>query len=78
MSAIVWFVTTLVFGWYVTRFADYSIIYGSLGSAVATLVWLYITALAVFLGAEYNAQVEIEHIAQAESVPAAPQELTLP
>ncbi|MGB9415674.1 MAG: YihY/virulence factor BrkB family protein, partial [Acidobacteriaceae bacterium] len=69
MSAVIWFVTTLVFGWYVTRFADYSIIYGSLGTAVATLVWLYITALAVFLGAEYNAQVEADHVAQAESVP---------
>jgi membrane protein len=69
MSAVVWFVTTLVFGWYVTRFADYTIIYGSLGTAVATLVWLYITALAVFLGAEYNAQVEGDRIAQAESVP---------
>jgi membrane protein len=68
MSAVVWFVTTLVFGWYVTRFADYTIIYGSLGTAVATLVWLYITALAVFLGAEYNAQVEGDRIAQAESV----------
>ena len=69
MSAVIWFVTTLVFGWYVTRFADYTIIYGSLGTAVATLVWLYITALAVFLGAEYNAQVEGDRIALAESVP---------
>ena len=69
MSAVIWFITTLVFGWYVTRFADYSIVYGSLGSAVATLVWLYITALAVFLGAEYNAQVEADRMAQAESVP---------
>ena len=70
MSAVIWFVTTLVFGWYVTRFADYTIIYGSLGTAVATLVWLYITALAVFIGAEYNAQVEADRIALAESVPA--------
>jgi membrane protein len=69
MSAVIWFITTLAFGWYVTRFADYSIVYGSLGSAVATLVWLYITALAVFLGAEYNAQVEADRMAQAESVP---------
>jgi membrane protein len=78
MSAVVWFVTTLVFGWYVTRFADYTIIYGSLGTAVATLVWLYITAIAVFLGAEFNAQVEADRIAQAESVPSNPTELTLP
>jgi membrane protein len=78
MSAVIWFVTTLVFGWYVTRFADYTIIYGSLGTAVATLVWLYITALAVFLGAEYNAQVEADHMARAQSVPSSPQELILP
>jgi membrane protein len=78
MSAVVWFVTTLVFGWYVTRFADYSIIYGSLGTAVATLVWLYITAIAVFLGAEFNAQVEADRMAEAESVRSNPSELTLP
>jgi len=77
MSAVIWFVTTLVFGWYVTRFADYSIVYGSLGTAVATLVWLYITALAVFLGAEINAQVESDRIAQAETVPST-QELSIP
>ena len=77
MSAVIWFVTTLVFGWYVTRFADYSIVYGSLGTAVATLVWLYIPALAVFLGAEINAQVESDRIAQAETVPST-QELSIP
>lgn len=55
-SALLWFFATLVFGWYVTRFADYSVVYGPLGTAVATLVWLYITAFSVFIGAEYNAQ----------------------
>jgi membrane protein len=78
MSAVIWFVTTLVFGWYVTRFADYSVVYGSLGTAVATLVWLYITALSVFLGAEYNAQVEADRMAQTESVSSTRSELTLP
>jgi membrane protein len=77
MSAVVWFVTTLIFGWYVTRFADYSIIYGSLGTAVATLVWLYITALSVFLGGEYNAQVAADRITGARPVPSPEPELTL-
>jgi len=77
MSAVIWFVTTLVFGWYVTRFADYSIVYGSLGTAVATLVWLYITALAVFLGGRRNIQKKTDHIAQAETVPST-QELSIP
>jgi membrane protein len=78
MSAVIWFVTTLIFGWYVTRFADYSIIYGSLGTAVATLVWLYITALSVFLGGEYNAQVAADRITRALPLPSPEAELTLP
>jgi uncharacterized BrkB/YihY/UPF0761 family membrane protein len=51
-----WFLATLLYGWYVTRFADYSIVYGSLGAAIATLVWLYMISLSVLIGAEFNAQ----------------------
>ncbi len=56
-ATIIWFLATLFFGWYVTRFADYSVVYGSLGTAIATLVWLYITCMSVFIGGEVNAQV---------------------
>jgi membrane protein len=55
-AAFIWFLTTLLYGFYVTRFANYSVVYGSLGTVVATLVWLYITWLSVLLGAEFNAQ----------------------
>ena len=51
-----WLLTTLAFGWYVTRFANYSRVYGSLGAGIALLFWLYIVALSVLCGAEYNAQ----------------------
>jgi membrane protein len=51
-----WFVSTLLFGFYVTRFANYSRVYGSLGAAVALMIWLYIIALSVLLGSEFNAQ----------------------
>jgi membrane protein len=51
-----WFIATLLYGWYVTRFADYSIVYGSLGAGIATLVWLYMISLSVLIGAEFNAQ----------------------
>jgi membrane protein len=56
-ATAIWFLATLFFGWYVTRFADYSVVYGSLGTAIATLVWLYITCMSVFIGCELNAQV---------------------
>ena len=55
-AATIWFLATLGFGFYLTRFADYSVIYGPLGAVVATLVWLYIASLSVLFGAEVNAQ----------------------
>jgi membrane protein len=51
-----WFIITIVYGFYLTRFADYSIVYGSLGAGIATLVWLYMVSLAILAGAEFNAQ----------------------
>jgi membrane protein len=53
-GTVIWFPTTLAFGWYVTRIADYSMFYGSFGAGIATLIWLYITAISVLLGAELN------------------------
>ena len=53
-ATLVWFPTTLAFGWYVTRIAHYSVFYGSFGAGIATLVWLYITAFSALLGAELN------------------------
>jgi membrane protein len=53
-GTLLWFPSTLAFGWYVTRIADYSMFYGSFGAGIATLVWLYITAFSVLMGAELN------------------------
>jgi membrane protein len=50
-----WFAVTLLFGWYLNRYADYSIIYGSLGVGIALLVWMYMISLVVLVGAEFNA-----------------------
>jgi membrane protein len=53
-ATVIWFPATLAFGWYVTRIANYSMFYGSFGAGIATLVWLYITAFSVLVGAELN------------------------
>jgi membrane protein len=57
LATVTWFLTTLLYGLYVTRFADYSVIYGSLSAAVATLVWLYMVSMSILVGAEFNAQI---------------------
>lgn len=61
-ATAMWFVTTLIFGWYVTRFANYSQVYGSLGAGIALLFWLFIVSLSVFFGAEFNAQFHLHGI----------------
>jgi membrane protein len=61
LATVLWFASTLSFGFYVTRFANYGRVYGSLGAAIALMVWLYIIALTVLIGAEFNAQWAAEH-----------------
>ena len=56
IATTMWFVSTLIFGWYVTRFANYSLVYGSLGAGIALLFWLYLVFLSVLCGAEFNMQ----------------------
>jgi membrane protein len=50
-----WFGVTLLFGWYLQRYAGYSIIYGQLGAGIALLVWMYMISFVVLMGAEFNA-----------------------
>ena len=56
IATMMWFLATLGFGWYVTRFANYSRVYGSLGAAIALLFWLFIISLCILYGAELNIQ----------------------
>jgi membrane protein len=50
-----WIASTTIFGWYLRYYADYGVIYGSVGSAIALLTWLYLVAFVVLVGAEFNA-----------------------
>jgi membrane protein len=55
LATAMWLGATALFGWYLQRYADYSIIYGSLGVSIALLIWMYLISLVVLIGAEFNA-----------------------
>lgn len=57
LATAMWFVVTMGFGWYLQNYADYSVIYGSLGVAIALLVWMYLISLVILIGAEFNAMI---------------------
>jgi membrane protein len=55
LATMMWFIVTIIFGWYLQHYADYSVIYGSLGVAIALLVWMYLVSLVILIGSEFNA-----------------------
>jgi membrane protein len=57
-AVVIWIVASLAFAFYVASFASYNKTYGSLGGVIAFLVWLWISNIAVLLGAELNAELE--------------------
>jgi membrane protein len=54
-TTFTWIVVSLLFSFYVNNFAAYEKIYGSIGGAIALLVWLYVSALIILVGGEINA-----------------------
>jgi hypothetical protein len=51
-------VASAAFALYVANFASYNKTYGTLGGVISFLVWLWISNIAVLLGAEFNAELE--------------------
>lgn len=54
LATVLWFVSTVLFGMYLRRYANYDVIYGSVGTAIVLLIWLYLVSMVVLIGAEFN------------------------
>jgi membrane protein len=58
LATILWLATTLAFGWYVRHIANYNFFYGSVGTVIAMLIWMYLLSVIALVGCEYNAERE--------------------
>jgi membrane protein len=58
LAVVLWIVASAAFAFYVASFASYNKTYGALGGVIVFLIWLWISNIAVLLGAEFNAEVE--------------------
>ncbi len=55
LAALVgWMVVSAAFSFYVENFANYTVIYGALGTVIVLMMWLNLTALMLIMGAEIN------------------------
>jgi membrane protein len=58
LAVVLWIVASAAFAFYVANFGSYNKTYGSLGGVIIFLIWLWISNIAVLLGAEFNAELE--------------------
>jgi membrane protein len=57
-GALSWLTGSAAFSWYLAHFAKYGVTYGSLGAAIGLMMWLWVTAIAILLGGQLNAEIE--------------------
>ena len=61
VAAFLWLLGSLAFSWYVSTFGNFSDTYGSLGTIIGFMVWVWLSATAVLLGAEVDAEYRKAH-----------------
>jgi membrane protein len=65
LAVVVWLVASVLFAFYVANFGSYDKTYGTLGGVISFLVWLWISNIAILLGAEFNAELERRRLLEA-------------
>jgi membrane protein len=58
VAVLLWILASAAFAFYVANFGSYNKTYGALGGVIIFLVWLWISNIAILLGAEFNAELE--------------------
>ncbi|MEH6789328.1 YihY/virulence factor BrkB family protein [Parasphingorhabdus sp.] len=58
VATLLWLAITMGFGFYASNFGNYNATYGSLSAVVVFLMWLFLSAYSVLIGAEINAEAE--------------------
>lgn len=57
-AACAWLVGSLLLSWYVANFEDYNRTYGTIGAVIGLLMWMWLSATIVLIGAELNSEAE--------------------
>jgi len=57
-AAAAWLIGSVLFSWYLGRFAPYDETYGSLGAAIGLMMWMWLSVIVILFGAELNSEIE--------------------
>jgi membrane protein len=73
VATMLWLAASALFSYYLRNYANYDATYGSLGTVIGLMMWLWISTIVVLIGAELNA--EIEHQTALDTTTGAPRPL---
>lgn len=73
VACVLWLLASLAFSFYVQNFGSYAKTFGPLASVVILLMWLYISAFVVIIGAEINSELEMQTHIDSTVGPARPE-----
>jgi membrane protein len=57
VATLLWWLVDVLFGIYVRR-VPYSVVYGGLAAVIGLIIWMPLSAVIIFLGAAWNAELE--------------------
>ncbi|MCR8723688.1 YihY/virulence factor BrkB family protein [Frigidibacter sp. ROC022] len=72
LACLLWLIGTAGFAWYAGNFALYNQTFGTLGGAIVLLIWLWLSAYVVLIGAELNGEIEAQIARDTTTGPALP------
>lgn len=72
LACLMWLAGSLLFSWYVSNFEDYNKTYGTLGAVIALLMWMWLSATIILMGAELNSETERQTLRDTTEGPPAP------
>ncbi|RVT87350.1 YihY/virulence factor BrkB family protein [Rhodobacteraceae bacterium CCMM004] len=72
VAVVIWAAASWGFTYYIANFGNYNEIYGALGAVIALMMWLYISAFVVLLGAVLNVELELRTVSDSTVGPAKP------
>ena len=58
LAIVLWLIGSALLSWYLSDFANYSATYGSLGAAIGLMTWMWLSAIIILVGAEFNSEIE--------------------
>ncbi|MBL4716482.1 MAG: YihY/virulence factor BrkB family protein, partial [Bacteroidia bacterium] len=57
MSTILSIITSIAFAYYINNFGQYNKLYGSIGTLMVIMVWIYLNSLIILIGFDLNASI---------------------